>query len=98
MLATPPASVQLVEPELTISVQFRPPALVVQVGGVPPAALLSLKTIDGNAAVATMAGAPTRLKLFNSPVKLSLLQLGAIVEPLSTCVRTTTVVPALNTA
>ena len=68
VLGTPPASVQLVEPELETSTQFIPCG-VAQVGGVPRA-LLSSNTIEGSADNASFAGVPTKDKLFDSPVKL----------------------------
>src|SRR5271169_176297 len=81
VLGTPPASVQFVEPELTTSIQSRQGAPVVQVvaqnGGVPPAALLSVNTIAGSGVVGTTVGVPTKLRLFDSPVKLWSSQPGA---------------------
>ena len=64
VLASPPASVQSLRPELTTSIQFRPPPLVAQVGGVPPWELLSVNTIDGKGVVGTTAGVPTNVRLF----------------------------------
>src|SRR5262249_20426411 len=68
VLATPPASVQFVEPELLIPKQIKPLWLTVQVDG-PPATLLSVNTIAGRAEACTVAGVPTKLRLFVSPVK-----------------------------
>src|SRR4051794_36736352 len=64
VLATPPASVQFVEPELDTPTQNKPPLLTVQVRGVPPAALLSVNTIAGKPEVCTVAGVPTKFRLF----------------------------------
>src|SRR5437899_6713699 len=66
-------------------------------GDVAPAASLSVNTIAGDAPPMGQQGF-TRVRLFDSPVKLWPSQLGALVVPLSTPVRTTTVDPVLKTA
>ena len=98
MLATPPESVHVVEPELATPIQIRPPRLVAQVGGVPPPALLSVNTIAGNGVVGTTAGVPTKVRLFVSPVNPVSTQVGASLAPASTLVLTTSVEPLLKFA
>jgi hypothetical protein len=65
--------------------------------GIVPATLLCFDTMAGDGPVPT-AGVPTRLRLFVSPVKPSITQLGAFVVPLCTVVLTTIVDPALKLA
>src|SRR5438094_395499 len=62
VLGTPPASLQLVEPELMTPVQAKPTLVLAQDGGAP-AVELCVNTIAGDDDDKA-AGVPTRLRLF----------------------------------
>ena len=98
VLATPPESVQFVEPVLATPIQISPPRLVAQVAGVAVPTLLCVNTMAGKGVVGTTAGVPTKLRLFVSPVKPVESQVGASLVPASMLVLTTSVDPLLKLA
>jgi hypothetical protein len=87
---------QLPEQQSPLPTQRSPTAAHAHVA-VAPAALLSVNTIAGDVPPLGQQGT-TRVRLFDSLVKLCLSHVGPLVVPLPTSVRTTIVAPELKTA